>query len=52
LLSFKGPHAMAAGDGPSAGVAVSPDGKSVYTVNSGSDTVSQYDIGRGGALSP
>ena len=32
------------------GVAVSPDGKSVYVVNQSDDTVSQYDIGVAGAL--
>src|SRR3954453_7181422 len=32
------------------GVAVSPDGHSVYVANSDSDTVSQYDAGSGGAL--
>ena len=32
------------------GVAVSPDGRSVYVT--GSDSVSQFDVGAGGALSP
>ena len=39
---------MAAGDVP-VGVAVSPDGQSVYVANGG-DNVSQYDVGAGGAL--
>jgi YVTN family beta-propeller protein len=51
-LSFKDPEEVVAGGGPSAGLAVSPDGKSVYVANSGSDTVSQYDVGASGALSP
>jgi hypothetical protein len=33
-------------------VAVSPDGGSAYVTNGNSDSVSQYDIGAGGALSP
>jgi hypothetical protein len=33
-------------------VAVSPDGASVYVANVAGDTVSQYDVGEGGALSP
>jgi DNA-binding beta-propeller fold protein YncE len=32
--------------------AVSPDGKSVYVTNGFSDTVSQYSVGRDGALTP
>src|SRR5207244_8737455 len=40
------------GTGPSpTGIAVSPDGKSVYVANSGDGTVSQYDVGSGGVLS-
>jgi DNA-binding beta-propeller fold protein YncE len=54
-LSPKSPATVAAGDQPF-GVAVSPDGASVYVANSGNDTaiysVSQYDVGAGGALSP
>ena len=43
---------MAAGAGPG-GVAVSPDGGSVYVANPTSDNVCrQYDVGAGGALSP
>ena len=42
---------MAAGAGPF-GVAVSPDGRSVYVANAIGDTVSQYDVGAGGALQP
>jgi DNA-binding beta-propeller fold protein YncE len=37
------------GRGP-LGIAVSPDGKSVYVANSLEATVSQYDVGAGGAL--
>jgi WD40 repeat protein len=33
-------------------VAVSPDGGSVYVASVGSDTISQYDVGAGGALTP
>jgi DNA-binding beta-propeller fold protein YncE len=53
-LSPKSPPRVAAGIGPDA-VAVSPDGTSVYVVNGdfprGNGTVSQYDVGQGGALS-
>jgi Lactonase, 7-bladed beta-propeller len=34
------------------GIAVSPDGPSVYVANHGFDDVSQYDVGAGGALAP
>jgi YVTN family beta-propeller protein len=34
------------------GIAVSPGGESVYVANSGSRTVSQYDLGNGGTLTP
>ena len=37
---------------PPAGVAVSPDGGSVYVTRFGDTTVSQYDVGPGGALRP
>jgi hypothetical protein len=40
---------IAAGNQP-LGVTISPDGKSVYAVNIGDGTVSQYDVGGGGAL--
>ena len=50
-LSPKSPPTVAAGTFPS-GVAVSPDGGSVYVTNGGSDSVSQYDVDAGGALSP
>ena len=33
-------------------MAVSPDGESVYVTNAESDTVSQYDVGAGGTLTP
>ena len=45
------PATVAAGLNPE-GVAVSPDGESVYVANVSSDNVSQYDVGAGGALSP
>jgi DNA-binding beta-propeller fold protein YncE len=50
-LSPKTPAFVAAGVGP-AGVAVSPDGRSVYVANFFDDTVSQYTVGAGGGLSP
>jgi DNA-binding beta-propeller fold protein YncE len=40
-----------AGNNP-VGVAVSPDGGSVYVANEGGGNVSQFDVGPGGALSP
>jgi DNA-binding beta-propeller fold protein YncE len=48
------PATVATGRGPG-GMAVSPDGGSVYVANAesfGNDTVSQYDVGADGALSP
>jgi hypothetical protein len=42
---------VAAGDQPE-GVAVSPDGGSVYVTNTRSDTISQYDVGADGGLVP
>jgi YVTN family beta-propeller protein len=42
----------ATSDDASSGVAASPDGRSLYVVNQGSDSVSQYDVGVGGALTP
>jgi DNA-binding beta-propeller fold protein YncE len=56
-LTPKSPPSVAAGNGPF-GVAVSPDGRSVYIANSGNDpsdyphAVSQYDVGPGGELQP
>jgi DNA-binding beta-propeller fold protein YncE len=57
-LSAKTPAFVAAGIDPF-GVAVSPDDKSVYVTNEfnnsggpSSGTVSQYDVGPGGALTP
>jgi len=32
------------------GAAVSPDGESIYVADAGNGTVSQYDVGSGGAL--
>jgi WD40 repeat protein len=34
------------------GLAVSPDGRSVYVTNSADGTISQYDVGAGGGLTP
>jgi DNA-binding beta-propeller fold protein YncE len=48
----KTPPAVPAGIGPTGGVAVSPDAKSLYLVNGGSETISQYDIGAGGRATP
>ncbi len=52
-LSPKSPPIVNAGGAPY-GLAVSPDGKSVYVANrsNGPDGVSQYDIGAGGGLKP
>ena len=50
-LRPKSPATVAAGGGP-VGVAVSPDGQSVYVTNHFSDNVSQYNVGAGGALPP
>ena len=49
-LQPKTPPTVAAGSNPD-GVAVSPDGGSVYVANF-FDGVSQYDVDAGGALSP
>jgi DNA-binding beta-propeller fold protein YncE len=56
LLAPLVPPTVAAGDQPG-GVAVSPDGKSVYVPTGDgqwppSATISQYDVGPGGTLSP
>ncbi|HWM10059.1 MAG TPA: PKD domain-containing protein [Solirubrobacteraceae bacterium] len=50
-LTPKSPPTVPTGDGPS-GIAVSPDGRSVYVANRDSDTVSQFDVGPGGGLAP
>ena len=50
-LSLKSPARVAAGTRP-LGVAVSPNGGSVYVTNTGSDNVSQYRVGPGGKPSP
>jgi DNA-binding beta-propeller fold protein YncE len=49
-LSRKSPGSVITG-GAACSVAVSPDGKSVYVANN-AGSVSQYDVGPGGALSP
>jgi DNA-binding beta-propeller fold protein YncE len=51
LLAALSPPTVAAGSGPD-GVAVSPDGRSVYVTNVLDNTVSQYDVGANGTLSP
>jgi DNA-binding beta-propeller fold protein YncE len=51
LLAALSPPTVAAGSGPE-GVAVNPDGKSVYVTNLLDDTLSQYAVGSGGALTP
>ena len=51
VLLPKTPSALTAGVNPT-GLAISPDGKSVYVSNDESGDVSQYDVGAGGALSP
>jgi YVTN family beta-propeller protein len=50
LQALTPPEATA--DDASSGVVASPDGRSLYVVNQGSDSVSQYDVGLGGALTP
>jgi DNA-binding beta-propeller fold protein YncE len=50
-LSPKNPPSVAAGEGP-ASIVVSPDGRSAYVTNSGSDNVSQFDVAANGVLSP
>ncbi len=50
-LSPKAPATVATGASPF-GIALSPDGKSVYVTSYETDTVSQYDVGAGGVLSP
>ena len=49
-LSPKAPATVATGRFPE-GVRVTPDSKGAYVTNSGSDTVSQYDLDTHGALS-
>src|SRR6476469_3635089 len=49
-LSPLSPAVVPAGPGHSVGIAITPDGRSVYVANSAS--ISQYDIGPGGALTP
>jgi DNA-binding beta-propeller fold protein YncE len=48
-LSPKSPATVTAGERPS-GVAVSPDGHTVYVTNSASDTVSEFGVSATGAL--
>ncbi len=51
VLVPKTPAAVAAGMN-AAGIAVSPDGKSIYVSGDASSDVSQYDAGTAGGLSP
>ena len=50
-LTPKDPPTVAAGTDPD-GIAVSPDGTSVYAANLNSQDVSQYDVGPAGTLTP
>ena len=45
------PGGVATGNGAS-GIAITGDGESAYVANPGSNTISQYSVGTGGALSP
>lgn len=49
-LSPLSPAVVPAGPGHSVGVAIGPDGKSVYVANI-TGSISQYDVGAGGSLS-
>jgi len=51
-ITPKSPPTVPAGIGPSAGIAVSPDQKSLYLVNEGSESISQYDVDTAGRLKP
>jgi YVTN family beta-propeller protein len=51
VLTPLSPPSAPAGN-TSTGAAASPDGRSLYVVNQGSDTVSQYDISADGTLTP
>lgn len=50
-LTPKSPASVPAGRNP-VGIAVSPDGKTVYAANNGDNTISQYTVGKGGRLTP
>jgi 6-phosphogluconolactonase len=50
LSALTPPDATA--DDVSSALAASPDGRSLYVVNQGSDSVSQYDVGLNGTLTP
>jgi DNA-binding beta-propeller fold protein YncE len=52
LLTLKAPPTVAAGAGPITGVAVAPNGASVYASDWFGNTISQYSVGAGGVLSP
>jgi YVTN family beta-propeller protein len=51
MLTPLSPPAAPAGN-TSTGAAASPDGRSLYVVNQGSNTVSQYDISADGTVTP
>jgi DNA-binding beta-propeller fold protein YncE len=50
-LTPKSPAAVGTGNFPR-GLALTPDGRSLYAANFGSDEVSQYSVGSDGTLSP
>jgi DNA-binding beta-propeller fold protein YncE len=50
-LSPKSPATVAAGNFPR-GLALTPDGESLYVANSGSGTVGQYDVAPDGTVTP
>ena len=50
-LSPKSPATVAAGRGPS-GLAMTPNGKSMYVANTDGNDLWQYNVGAGGKLSP
>ena len=51
-LNPKTPATVSAGHLPSYGIAMTPDGASLYATAAGSNIVSQYDVAANGALSP
>jgi DNA-binding beta-propeller fold protein YncE len=52
LLTSKSPAAVKTVGGGTDAVAVSPDGRSLYTADNSGDDVSQFDIGVNGTLTP
>jgi YVTN family beta-propeller protein len=51
-LALKSPDPVVLAGGFPIGIAVNPDGASVYVANRDSSNLSQYDVGAGGALTP